>query len=459
VLEARFPEICETQPELLAHHATEAGLHEQAIGYWQKAGYRAIERSANLEAIGHLTTGLEVLKTLPDTPERTQQELDLTLGLGTSLVVIKGWADPDVERVYAQAHELCRRGGETSRLFPTLFGLYSFANVRAQYQTAKGWGEQLLALANHQQDPVLLVQAHRALGDTLYWLGELTPARAHLEQGLAFYDRQLHGSYVLQYGEDPGVICLSFLGYLLWFLGYPDQALERVHEALLLAQELSHPFSLSRALLAAIRVHRFRREGQANHDRVERLIALSTEQGFLLRAAAGTIEQGRMLVDRGEAAEGIRQIQQGLASARATGSAFARAYHLGSIAEAYGKLGQAEAGLQTLAEALAVVQTDEEHFYEAELYRLKGEFLLAQAGTRCRFAVAEECFLQALSTSRHQKAKLLELRAAISLSRLWQQLGKRAEAYELLAPIYGWFTEGFDTADLQEAKALLDEWS
>jgi predicted ATPase len=459
VLERRFPEMAETLPALLAHHYTQAGCHTQAIAYWQRGGQRAIERYAYVEAVTHLTKALQLLKTLPETPERIEQELGLTLALGTSLTVTKGWAAADVERAYARAHELCRQMGEGPQFFQALFGLYSFTNVRGRYQEARGWGEQLLALATRRQDPTLLLQAHRALGDTLYWLGEFTSARAPCEQGLALYDRHQHGLHVLLYGEDPGVICLSFLGYILWFLGYSDQALQRIQEALTLARELSHPFSLTRAWLAAIRVDKFRRERHAIRDRSDALVALSTDQGFLLREAAGMIEQGWTLIDRGEGAEGIRHMQEGLARSLATGSALAKAYQLGSLAEAYGKAGQAEEGLQVLADAFAVGRSHGEHFFEAELYRLKGELQLERAGKRLRVGEAAECFLQALNIARHQQAKSLELRAAMSLSRLWQRQGKQGEARELLAEIYGWFTEGFDTADLQEAQALLEELS
>jgi predicted ATPase len=208
-------------------------------------------------------------------------------------------------------------------------------------------------------------------------------------------------------------------------------------------------------LLAAIRVHKYRRDGQALPTLSADLLALATAQGFTMRAASGMIEQGWMRVQRGEGAEGIRQMQHGLANARATGSALGQAYQLASLAEAYGRVGQVDAGLHTLAEAQTVVRTQEEHFYEAEVYRLTGEFLWARAAAE--HAEVEGALRQALAIARRQEAKSLELRAAMSLSRLWQQQGKRAEARELLAPIYGWFTEGFDTADLKEAKALLEE--
>ena len=257
VVEGRFPEICTTQPELLAHHYTEAGVLEQAIPYWQRAGQRAIERSANLEAIEHLTRGLDVLKTLPDTPERAQQELDLQNTLGPALMVTKGLGAPEVLHVYTRARELCQQVGETPQLCQVLRGLWFFYLMRMELQTARELGEHLLTLAQQVGDPALLLDAHYALGVTLNYLGELTTAQAHLVQGITLYDRQQHRPHA---GLDPGVACRYYAGVTLWYLGYPDQALQRSHEALTLAQELAHPFSLGFALFFAAWLHQFRRE-------------------------------------------------------------------------------------------------------------------------------------------------------------------------------------------------------
>jgi TOMM system kinase/cyclase fusion protein len=454
VLETRFPELCETQPELLAHHATEAGLHEQAIGYWQKAGQRAIERSANLEAIGHLTTGLEVLKTLPDTPERTQHELMLHTALGVPLRATKGIGAPEVGQVYARARELCQQVEETPQLFPVLFGLWEFYELQGELQTGRELGEQILSLAQRVREAELLLVAHSVMGDTLIWLGEFAGARAHLEQGMALYHPQQHRSHAFLYNYDSGVHCLSFVPLPLWYLGYPDHALRRIHEALTLAQELSHPFSLVVALVFAAWLHQLRREGQAVQEWAAATIALAAEQGFALQVAQGTILRGWALAEQGQSAEGIAQMRQGIEGWRATGAELSVPYWSALLAEAYGQAGQAEEGLRVLAEALTTVYKTGDRHHEAELYRLKGELLLQQA--RRSDDEAETCLHQALDLARHQQAKSLELRAAKNLTRLWLQQGKQAEARALLAPIYGWFTEGFDTADLQEARTLLD---
>jgi len=268
---------------------------------------------------------------------------------------------------------------------------------------------------------------------------------------MVLYDTQQHRSHAFLYGRDPGVDCGLYASWALWLLGYPDQALKRNNEALTLAQELSHPFSLASILACAGVLHTFRREGQATREQAEAAMALSTEQGFPHWLALGTILQGWALAEQGE--EGTAQIRQGMAAWRTTGAELARPYFLALVAEACAKGGQAEEGLSALAEALATVHKTGERFYEAELSRLQGELLLVQSTPQT--AEAETCFHQALDIARRQQAKSLELRAALSLSRLWQQQGKREDAHQLLAPIYGWFTEGFDTLDLQEARALL----
>ena len=455
VLEARFPTICAMQPELLAHHFTEASLREQAIGYWQQAGQRAIERSANLEAIGHLTTALDVLKTLPDTPERTQHELTLYTALGVPLRATKGFGAPEVGQVYARARALCQQVEETPQLSPVLRGLWEFYELQGELQTARELGEQLLILAQHVREEELLLVAHHVLGDTLVWLGEFAGARAHLEQGMALYHPQQHGSHAFLYGYDSGVHGLSFGAWALWYLGYPDQALRRIHDALSLAQEVSHPFSLGFALAFAAWLHQLRREGHAAHERAAALIALAIDQGFPFWDSWGTVLRGWALAEQGQCAEGIAQLRQGIAAWRATGAELQLPYYLALLVEAYRKAGQVEEGLRVLAEALAAVHKTGERQHEAELHRLKGALLLAQDGADAH--EAECCFRQAMDVACQQQAKSLELRAALSLSRLWQQQGKQAEARELLGPIYGWFTEGFDTADLQEAQALLEE--
>ena len=333
VLEARFPESCETQPELLAHHYTEAGLAEQAIGYWQRAGQQASDRSANLEAISHFTTGIELLKTLPETPERTQQALTLHIALGAALQMTKGHAAPEVEHAYTQAHALCQQVGETPELVPVLFGLWRFYNARPQLHTARELGETLLRLAQRAHDPALAVLAHYALGVTWFWLGALPAARQHLEEGIARYTPDQRRAPVFRMGQDPGVGCRAYAARTLWLLGYPEQALARLHEALALAHELSHPYSLAWARCWAAMVSQFRRDVPAVHEHAEAAVALSTEQGFPLWAAMGTILRGWALAMQGQGEEGMAQVRQGIAAWRATGAALFVPYLCTVLAE------------------------------------------------------------------------------------------------------------------------------
>jgi predicted ATPase len=298
------------------------------------------------------------------------------------------------------------------------------------------------------------------------WLGEFAWAREYFEQGIALYNPQQHRSHTSRGGQDPGVVCLSTVALVLWFLGYPDQALKSIQEALTLAQELSQPFSLGHTLQYTATLHLFRREEQAVQERAEAVITLSTEQGFPHLLADGTVDQGWALAAQGQGEQGIAQMHQGVAAFRATGAELSRTWYLGPLAEAYGKVGQAGEGLTLLAEVLDLVHKTGERVWEAELYRLKGQLTLQKfqvsgskflAPSSQAEVEAEACFHKAIEVARQQQAKSLELRAAMSLSRLWQQQGKKDDARQLLAEIYDWFTEGFDTKDLQEAKALLEQ--
>jgi class 3 adenylate cyclase/predicted ATPase len=474
VLLRQFPPRVTSAPELLAHHYTEAGLIPEAIIYWERAGQRASQRSAHAEAISHLTKALELLKTLPDTLGRVQHELTLQVALGAPLIATKGYAASEVEHAYARALELCQQLGTPPQFFSVLWGLSAFYGVRAELGTARELGERLLRLAQGVQDPALMLEAHHALGQYLFFLGEFSPAREHLEQGIDLYDPRQHGSLAFLYGQDPGMACLSYASWTLWFLGYVGQALERSGEALTLAQELSHPVSLAFALIFAAALRQLRREAHLSQERAEAAIALSNELGFQFWLTAGTFYRGWALAEQGQIEEGILQMRHGLDAFRATGAKLGQSYFLARLAEAYEKVGQADEGLNVLADALATVDNTGERFYEAELYRLKGELTLQQQSrlqssefkvasvqpltpSNQAEAEAEAWFHKAIEIACKQQAKLLELRASASLARLWRQKGKRTEAHKLLSKIYGWFTEGFDTADLKEAKALLDQ--
>jgi class 3 adenylate cyclase/predicted ATPase len=454
VFEARFPALVETQPELVAQHYTAADCTEQAVVYWQRAGQQASDRSAYLEAISHLTTGIELLQTLPDTPARTQHALTLYIALGAALQIAKGNAAPEVEHAYTQARALCPQVGETPELAPVLYGLWLFYLVRPQLHTARELGETLLRLAQRADAPALSVVAHHALGTTWLYLGALPAARQHLEEGIARYTPDQRRAAMFRMGPNPGVCCRVHTARTLWLLGYPEQARAHTHEALALAHALSHPFSLAWVHSFAAIVSQYRRDVPATYEQAKAAVVLSTEQGFPLYVAEGTSLRGWALAMQGQGAEGLLQVRQGITAWRATGAALHVPYLCTVLADVCAHLSHPADGLQALAEAHTLVEQHEERYWEAEIARLRGVLLLLQTGTPK--AEAEACFQQALEIARRQQAKSLELRAAVSLSRLWQQQGKQAEARALLAPIYGWFTEGFDTADLQEAKALLE---
>jgi class 3 adenylate cyclase/predicted ATPase len=455
VLAERFPETAATQPELLAHHYTEAGLNEQAIAYWQRAGQQALQRSANLEAVQHLTTGLALLATLPEIPARVQQELDLRMALGPALSATKGSATPEVEQTYTRARALCAQIGETPQLFPALWGLCRFYRSRGKLLTARELGEQLYRLAQHEAEPTHLLEVHDALGYTLFFLGEYVTAWTHLEQGIALIDPTAQRALVLRHGEASGVQCLAVAALTLWCLGYPAQAVRRSQEALALAKEIAHPYSLAVAQHWAANLYHRRREAPALQAHADALLLLATAQEFPLFVGYGMCWRGWALAIQGQGGVGLAQMHQGLAAVLATRWALSRPFCLVLLAEAAGHAGQVPEGLRLLAEALAAFEASGRGELLAEAYRLQGELLLRQAVPEA--AQAEACFQQSLAVARCQQAKSWELRAAMSLARLWQQQGKRQEAYDLLAPIYGWFTEGFDTADLQEAKVLLEK--
>jgi len=454
-LETLYAPRLEDAYERLAYHYARTNDTAKAVAYLTLVAKKAARNSAHVEAIAHLTQGLELLQTLPATPERSQQELALHIALGPSLIATKGYAASEVAQTYARARQLCHHLEDPHQLFPVLLGLQKYYLVRAELQTAHTLGEQLLALAQQAQDSAMLLAAHRALGAALFWLGAAGSAHTHYAQGMALYDPQQHRAAAVLYGEDAGMACHLYAAWTLWYLGYPDQGLARSHEAVTLAQQSAHPFSLGVALACAAMFHQYRQEGRTAQEHAEAASSLATEQGFPHLRGHGPMYRGWALVRQGQAREGIEPLRQGLTAYRATGAEVARPYFLALLAEAYGTMDQAAAGLTALAEALMLVDTTGERWYEPELHRLKGELRLQQSPDS--HAEAHACFQQALDVARSQQAKSLELRAATSLGRLWQQQGKHAEARQLLAEVYGWFTEGFDTPDLREAKALLDE--
>ena len=456
LLEARFADTVEMQPELVAHHYTEASCAEPAITYWQRAGQRAAQRSASQEAVSHFGKGLEVLALLPDTPERIQLEFDLLMGLGPALIDSKSPGSPEVEQTYARAMELCQHLGETPQRFPVIHGLWRYYNSQAAPQTSR-LAEQLLTLAERDGSPEHLSQAHQALGYTLLFLGEISSAHAHLEQAIRPANRAEERVAAIRSGTAPGVYSRIVMSVALWYLGYPDQALQNARDAQLLAQDIEHPGSLASALYFLARIHYLRREVLETLRQAEALVTLATEHPFPHWEAMGILLKGWFLVYQGQGESGLEQMRQGFRDVLTAGGALLRLPFLLMQAEACCKAGEAEAGLYLLEEARAEIDKSGRNDLMSEAYRINGDLLLNQAMPGA--SQAEACFQQALDIARQQEAKSWELRAATSLARLWRQQGKREEAHELLAPVYEWFTEGFQTADLIEAKQLLDDLS
>jgi predicted ATPase len=431
----------------------------RAADYFRQAAENAARIYAYQEAVVLARRGLAVLGSMPDTPERARCELRLQLTLGVQLQVTQGYAAPAGEQAYARARALCQQLSDSTYLFPVLWGLWLYHKVRSELPKAREMAGQLYALAEQVKAPEQILQAHQALTVTSLCLGDLAASREHMELGAALYDPERHRSHTFLYGQDPGVSCLAIGAVALWLLGYPGQALERSRRAISLAQELSQPNSLALALHFAAMLHQYRREGSATWERAQAALDVATEHGFSFWLAGGMVLRGWALASQGAEAGGRAQLQQGLAAWQATGSDTYRTYYLALLAETLNNEGRAEEGLGVLAEAHALVRSTGERFHEAELHRLQGELLLSSAAKGAAPDGAEACFRQAVAVARRQGARSLELRAAVSLGRLYRQQGRTAEARPLLAETYAWFTEGFDTRDLREAKALLEEVS
>lgn len=465
-LEAGYGERAKEIAAELAVHFEQGRDYQRAVQYFQQAAEKAIKRSANREAIAQLTTAQALLPKLPDTPEHLQREVAILAALGTALMAVKGYASAEVEDVHTRLRQLCWQLEDSFPLFRALPPLRGFYLVRGELQTARELAEQYLNLAQRVQFPALLVWAYYGLGETALWSGEMGTARKALEQAVIYYDPQQLHAYFNPAVQDPGVACLTCLATTFWALGYPDQGRKKIHEALTLAQKSSHPFTLVWALYHAASHHQLRQEAQLTQGKAEEALTLSVEYGFPFWSAAAEIDQGWALVEQGQTEEGIAQMQRGLTAYRNTGAEITQPYFLGLLAGTRRPMEESQEGLSLITEGLRRLDQTKERFWEAELYRLQGKLTLQKQSkvTSRKSKVpspqereAESCFLKAIEVSQKQQAKSWELRATTSLARLWQQQGKRHEAREKLAAVYNWFTEGFDTKDLQEAKALLEE--
>src|SRR4029453_4300585 len=437
----RFPETAERQPELVAHHYTEAGLAAQAIPYWQRGGERAVGRSANQEAIGHLTKGLALLTQLPEGPQRVQYELGLQLALGPPLMATRGYAAQDVEKVFGRAHELCRQIGETPQLFNAVRGLRQFYQIRGDTQRAYELGGQLLRLAEQVQDTGQQLEAHNAVGGALFWMGDFARAQEHFDRVIELYDPQKHRAHVSLYGNDPAVVGHSYAAWALWYLGFTDRSLWHLDRMFAVARDVAAPFTMASALAYATALHYFRREPRETRERAEQTIAISGEHGFPFWMGMVTSPRGWALGEQGEGAEAIVQLRRGMAISQAVRCELARPHFLTMLAQAVARAGQWSDAEAVLEEARATVARHDDRTPDAaDVYHMTGELLLLRGDEPA--AEAARYFERTIDIARRQGARSWELRATLSLARLWQREGKRAEARERLAAIYGWVPQG-----------------
>jgi DNA-binding SARP family transcriptional activator/predicted ATPase len=434
----------------VATHYEQGGLAAQAVPYFQLAAGLAQRVYANAEAILLLNKGLALLASRPASQDRDELELALQTALGTSLVATAGYGASETLRVYTRSQELCQHLGKPPSP-PVLRALAIASLAQAEFQQAHGLGDHLLSLATRDHDPVLLVEGHYVLGVTLFWKGALAPSRDHLEQALGHYAPARSTDHLSLYTQDPQVVCLIRLAVDLWLLGYPEQAVQRKTEALHIAQKLSHPFSLAYALAWGVILEAERHELRATAAEAEACLALSREGGMAMWLSQATIMGGWALAEQGDLEAGIAQMHRGITLFRATGSVFFLPYFLGLLAAQYARIGRVERGLTLVSEALAAVERTGERWYEAELYRCRGALLLA----RDEVVEAEAAFQRALAIARYQAAKMVELRVATNLARLWHGQARYADGRQLLEASCAWFADGAPTLDLIDARLVL----
>jgi len=452
-LAAHSPEIVESQPELLAQHYAEAGLVEKAVVFWGKAGHRSVARSAMAEAAAQFQKGLDQLALMRDIPERRQKELELSSALGAVLNVVKGSGAPETGQTYARARELWEQLGSPVEFIQVPCGQSRYHAHRGELDIALRLDQDLLRLSRRRNDSAGLVMGHYSSGRNLMWVGSFASSRSHLEVVLALYDPNSHQSLLRQTGIHPQLAAQAALGVVLFCLGFPDQALTQSNKAIAGARRLPHPPSLAMSLGMDALLLSIIGDDMGLEQRTDDLVAVATDQGFPFYRATGAIFRGWVKAKNPDVTEGLSLLRAGSSAYSATGATAWMPWYIALLAGACEIAGQIEEGAARLDQALQLVEKTGERWFAAELDRQRGRLLLRQGLPED----AEELYRKALGIAREQEAKLWELRAAASLARLWRDQGRRAAARDLLAPVYGWFTEGFATPDLKEAKALLDE--
>jgi class 3 adenylate cyclase/predicted ATPase len=448
----------EVEPELLAHHYTHAGFAERAVDCWQQAGQRAAARSAMAEAAAHLGRGLEVLATLPESPARRSKELDLQTALGRALIAAKGYAAEETGRAFARARTLAAEMEDGPQLFPVLFGQILFRLLRGELDVAREVAQEMLGLAERQQDAAGLVVAHRALGTNLFWLGRPALARPHIDQALALFDPAQHGQLAERYTFHPRVVGLDFKALILLVLGHPDAARAVGRQALDEARAASHLMTLAVVLQHACILHQTCGDYAAMQQAAEELLGIATEQGFPFWIAHGGFLRDWAGIEQGHNGHDPTPLRDDLQAILQLGTALILPYYHALVAQTLARHGEPAQAAQMLDESLALLGRTGERWFEAEVHRLRGELHLAPAPDRGSgdAASAEACFDRAIQIARSQEARLWELRASLSLARLWRDQGRPSEARDLLGPIHAWFSEGFELRELVDAKALLE---
>jgi serine/threonine protein kinase/predicted ATPase len=454
-LEERFPLTTETQPELLAHHLTEAGLAEQAIGYWLKAGLRSRERAAESEAIGHLKKGLALVEAIEETREHDEQKLKILSTLAPAFIAIRGYAAPEVGPILQGAHDLCERIGDEVQQFGIMLGNWEWHLVRGDLRPSVELAARGMTLAERRADPGMLMEALFMRGATMFYRGQFADARYCYETAMASYDDRARTSFWATHsGHNAGVTQRCYLTHALWHLGYPEQALKLDRETRELARTIGHAFSFGHAVDFTALLGFYCRLGTEVSAAAEEELALASDQGFQLWHACGTLHKGAGMLLQGRREEALELLLKGFSAFRATGAGVRVPAYLGMLGDAYTQCWRFDDAHKALNEALAVAEKNDDRCHEAELHRLRGELLLAESRQDC--GVAEECFRQAIETAQRQQSRGWELRATSSLARLWQRQDRRGDAHAALAAIYSTYTEGFATPDLTEAKALLE---
>ena len=456
LFESNFADTVEASPELVAHHYSEAGLPAEAVTYWRQAGERAVQRSANLEAIGHLTTALGQLAQLSDTQERAKQELALQRLLGQASFAARGYASPEATQAFSRARELCAAIGDDETIFPILAGVYLFELTAGQHANALATAGEVLNRAGKTGNPDARMFGRCLQAVSRLHLGTLISARPDFEEAIRLHNSmgEEEGTRLtFAFGVDWGAAANAYGAWCCWLLGYPDEALRMGDQGLAIADSVGHDYSRIRGFYWNSVFHAFRREWAIVGERAGVAITEAQERGLAMVVAVGGIMRAAACAMLEPSDEAAAEIRAALTAYRATGARFQTTHHLILLAQALAACGRPDEGLAALGESAALIEETDERYVEAELHRVKGNLLLAANDS----AEAEACYLKALEVARAQEAHSLELRAASDLARLRVDQGRRAEARDLLAPVYGWFTEGFDTADLHEAKALLDK--